>query len=131
MVVVDNLQGEKSPIKNMKKKRIEYLLQRMKTEPMNRHQMADAVGMSVPSVCKYITEMKFFRKIHIHKYERSFGQFTVYYMTGNQPDAPKPSACSQNEYNKKYKLKTREPIRKSHKFTPKPDYAAAWMFNPI
>ena len=116
---------------NLKQKRIEYLLERMKREPMNRHQMADAVGMSVPSVCKYITEMRFRRKIHIYKYERTSGQFTVYYMTGNHPDAPRISAASQDEYNKKYKLKTREPIKKSYKFNPRPDYAAAWLFNPI
>ena len=116
---------------NLKQKRIEYLLERMKTEPMNRHQMADAVGMSVKSVCKYITEMRFFKKIHIYKYERTVGQFTVYYMTGNQPDAPKPLAFSQDEYNKKYRLKPKEHVRKSYQFKPRPDYAAAWMFNPI
>ena len=115
----------------LKQQRIEYLLTLMKTEPMNRHQMADAVGMSVKSVCKYITEMRFSRKIHIHKYERTVGQFTVYYMTGNQPDAPRISAISQDEYNKKYKLKAKEHLRKPYKFTPKPDYAAAWLFNPI
>jgi hypothetical protein len=114
-----------------KKQRIEYLLERMKTEPMNRHQMADAVGMSVKSVCKYITEMRFFKKIHIHKYERSVGQFTVFYMTGNMPDAPKPLAFSQEEYNKKFRLKEREPLRRTTKFTPRPDYAAHWLFNPI
>lgn len=116
---------------NLKQKRIEYLLERMKREPMNRHQMADAVGMSVKSVCKYITEMRFSRKIHIHKYERTVGQFTVYYMTGNQPDAEKITALSQDEYNKKYRLKPKEHVRKPSRFTPRPDYAAAWLFNPI
>jgi len=114
-----------------KKQRIEYLLERMKKEPMNRHQMADAIGMNLKSACKYITEMRFFKKIHIYKYERTTGQFTVYYMTGNFPDAIKPLAYSQEEYNKKFKLKTREPIRKKVKFTPRPDYAAHWLFNPI
>jgi hypothetical protein len=114
-----------------KKQRIEYLLERMKTEPMSRHQMADAINMNLKSACKYITEMRFFKKIYIHKYERTTGQFTVFYMTGNFPDAPKPLAYSQEEYNKKFKLKTRKPIRKIEKFTPRPDYAAAWLFNPI
>ncbi len=115
----------------MKKQRIEFLLERMKTDPMNRHQMADAVGMSVKSVCKYITEMRFFKKIHIYKYERTVGQYTVYYMTGNQPDAPKPLAYSQEEYNKKYKLKTKEHVRRPHKFVPTMDIAASWMRNPV
>ncbi len=114
-----------------KKQRIEYLLERMKTEPMNRHTMADAVNMSVKSVCKYITEMRFFKKIHIHKYERSVGQFTVFYMTGNMPDAPKPSAYTQEEYNRKFRIKARDTVKKSYKFIPRPDYAAAWLFNPI
>lgn len=116
---------------NMKQKRIEYLLERMKTEPMNRHQMADALGMSLKSVCKYITEMRFFKKIHIYKYERSVGQFTVFYMTGNKPDAQKPSAYSQEEYNRKFKLKAKEPLRRIHKFTPRMDIAASWLNNPI
>ena len=51
-------------------------------------------------------------------------------MTGNEPDAPKPLAFSQDEYNKKYRLKPKEHIRKPHKFSPRPDYAAAWLFNP-
>ena len=114
----------------MKQKRIEYLLERMKTEPMNRHQMADAVNMSLKSVCKYITEMKFYRKIHIYKYERTTGQFTVFYMTGNLPDAPKPSAYSQEDYNKKFRLKPKDHVRRPNRFTPRPDIASAWMFNP-
>ncbi len=116
---------------NLKQQRIEYLLTLMRTEPMNRHQMADAVGMSVKSVCKYITEMRFSRKIYIYKYERTVGQFTVYYMTGNQPDAEKITALSQDEYNKKYRLKPKEHVRKPSRFTPRPDYAAAWLFNKI
>lgn len=114
-----------------KKEKIEYLIERMKTEPMSRHQMADAVGMSVKSVCKYITEMRFFKKIHIYKYERTMGQFTVFYMAGNQPDAQKPLAFSQDEYNKKYRLKPKEHVRRPARFTPRPDIAASWMFNPI
>ena len=113
-----------------KKEKIEYLIERMKTEPMSRHQMADAVGMSVKSVCKYITEMRFFKKIHIYKYERTVGQFTVFYMTGNQPDAQKLLAFSQDEYNKKYRLKPKEHVRRPARFTPRPDIAASWMFNP-
>jgi hypothetical protein len=115
----------------LKQQRIEYLLKRMETEPMNRHQMADAVNMSLKSVCKYITEMRFFRKIHIYKYERSVGQFTVFYMTGNMPDAQKPTAYSQDEYNRKFKLKAKQPLRRPNRFTPRMDIAASWLKNPI
>jgi hypothetical protein len=114
-----------------KKQRIEYLLERMKTEPMNRHQMADAVNMTVKSIAKYITEMRFFKKIYVCKYERTIGQFTVYYMTGNFPDVIKPLAYSQEEYNKKFRLKERQHIIKKVNFIAHPDYAAAWLFNPI
>lgn len=116
-----------------KKARLDFLLEQMKTTPMTRHHMADAINMSVKSACKYITELKMRNKIYIHKYERTtVGQYAVFYMTGNFPDAPRPQALTQEEYNKKYKLKVRQPVKKVYsKFTPRPDYAAAWMFNPI
>ena len=115
-----------------KRKKIELLLIRMKTEPMNVHKMAEVLGMSSKSTSKYVTELRFFKKIHIHKYEKTIGQPAVFYMTGNLPDAPKPLAYSQAEYNRKYKLKIREPkARVPSKFTPRPDFAAAWLFNPI
>lgn len=114
-----------------KRKKIEFLLNKMRTQPMSRHNMADAVNMSVKSVCKYITEMRFYKKIHIHKYERTAGQFTVFYMAGNMPDAPKPLAYTQEEFNKKFRLKVREANRKPTQVIVRPDYAAAWLFNPI
>jgi hypothetical protein len=114
-----------------KKEKIEFLLNKMRTEPMSRHNMADAVNMSVKSVCKYITEMRFFKKIYIHKYQRTTGQFTVFYMTGNAPDAPKPLAYTPEEFNKRFKLKAREATRKPTRVVIRPDYAAAWLFNPI
>lgn len=118
--------------KLQKKQKIDYLLQRMKTEPMNVHKMAEVLGMSSKSASKYVTELRFFKKIHIYKYERTIGQPAVFYMTGNLPDAPKPMAYSQDEYNRKYRLKAREPIKRvPSRFTPRPDVASAWMFNPI
>ena len=114
-----------------KKAKIEFLLNKMRTEPMSRHTMADAVNMSVKSVCKYITEMRFHKKIHIHKYQRTTGQFTVFYMTGNAPDAEKPLAYTQEEFNKRFRLKAREATRKPTRVVVRPDYAAAWLFNPI
>ena len=114
-----------------KRKKIELLLTKMKTEPMNVHKMAEVLGMSSKSTSKYVTELRFFKKIHIYKYERSVGQFTVFYMTGNKPDAQKPSAYSQEEYNRKFKLKAKEPLRRIHKFTPRMDIAASWLNNPI
>lgn len=118
--------------REMKQKRIQYLLLRMQKEPMNCHQMADAVHMSIKSFSKYLTEMKFKKQIHIARYSRSdAGAYTVYYMTGNFPDAVKPLPYTQEEYNKRYKLKQREPLRRKAKFVPRPDYAAHWLYNPI
>ena len=114
-----------------KRAKIDFLLNKMRTEPMSRHNMADAVNMSVKSVCKYITELRFHKKIYICKYKRTAGQFTVFYMTGNAPDAEKPSAYTQEEFNKRFKLKVREANRVPTKVVVRPDYAAAWLFNPI
>jgi predicted transcriptional regulator len=111
-------------IDEQKEKRITYLLLRMQKEPMNVHQMADAVNMSPKSVSKYITELRIKKKIHIARYgTNNIGAYTVHYMTGDFPDVVKPSRL--------LKPKAREPIKKSYKFTPRPDEAASWLFNPI
>ena len=118
--------------REMKQKRIQYLLLRMNKEPMNCHQMADAVNMSIKSFSKYLTEMRFKKQVYIDHYTRSeAGAYTVYYKTGNKEDAEKPLPFSQQEYNKRYKLKTREPLRRIPKFTARPDFAAHWLYNPI
>ena len=115
-----------------KKERIEHLLELMKTKPMSRHDMAQEVNMTVKSVSKYITDMRFSKKIYIHRYERTMGQFTVYYMTGNLPDAIKPLAYTQDRYNKIYreKMGKGKKVKNQPVFIPRPDYAAHWMFNP-
>lgn len=118
--------------REMKQKRIQYLLLRMQKEPMNCHQMADSVNLSLKSFSKYLTEMRFKKQVYIDHYARSeAGAYTVYYKTGNLPDAEKPLPLSQQEYNKKYKLKTRQPLRRIENVIPRPDYAAHWLFNPI
>ena len=114
-----------------KKAKIDFLLSKMATEPMSRHNMADAVNMSVKSVCKYITELRFYKKIYIHSYKRTVGQFTVFYMTGNAPDAERPLAYTPEEFNRRFRLKSREATRKPTRVVIRPDYAAAWLFNPI
>lgn len=108
----------------------------MQTQPMSIHNMADAVNMGSKSISKYLTELKMKKLIHIAKYERnSIGAYTVYYMTGNKPDAIKPVPLSQKDYNERYKAKANKPSRSKSatysKFIPRPDYAAHWLFNPI
>jgi hypothetical protein len=104
----------------------------MLKEPMNCHQMADAVNMSIKSFSKYLTEMRFKKQVYIDHYNRSeAGAYTVYYKTGNLPDAEKPLPYTQQEANRKYKLKKRQPLRRIPTVTVRPDYASAWMFNPI
>ena len=118
--------------REMKQKRIQYLLLRMQKEPMNCHQMADSVNLSLKSFSKYLTEMRFKKMVYIDHYTRSeAGAYTVYYKTGNLPDAEKPLPFSQQEYNRRYKLKTREPLRRTQTVTVRPDFASAWLFNPI
>jgi hypothetical protein len=118
--------------REMKQKRIQYLLLRMQKEPMNCHQMADSVNLSSKSFSKYLTEMRFKKQVYIDHYARSeAGAYTVYYKTGDLPDAEKPLPFTQEEANRKYKLKKREPLRKKYGFTPHPDYAAHWLFNKI
>ena len=99
---------------------------------MNCHQMADSVNLSLKSFSKYLTEMRFKKMVYIDHYTRSeAGAYTVYYKTGDLPDAEKPLPFTQQEYNQKHKLKTREPLRRTAKFIARPDYAAHWLYNPI
>lgn len=117
----------------IKKQRIEYLLARMSKEPMNCHQMADAINVSIKTFSKYLTELRFKKLVHIARYDRNtIGAYTVYYMTGNFPDVIKPVPLSQKEYNNRYKTKAGDYAKKrKSNITPRPDYAAAWLFNPI
>lgn len=114
-----------------KRKNFELLLAKMKVQAMNRHEMADNLKMNVKSFARYITELRFYKKIYIAKYERSHvGSYAVYYMAGNLPDAMKPVPLTQKEYNERYKAKKPRAL-KATKFTPRPDFAAHWLFNPI
>jgi len=119
--------------REMKQKRIQYLLLRMQKEAMNCHQMADSVNLSLKSFSKYLTEMRFKKMVYIDHYTRSeAGAYTVYYKTGNLPDAEKPLPFSQQEYNRRYKEKMHpELIRKPNKFSARPDFAAHWLFNSV
>ncbi len=125
------------PQQVVKEKRVAYLLDLMRKEPMNCHQMADAVNTNVKCVSKYITELKFKKKIYIAKYERRAGAYGVFYMAGNLPDAIKPIPLSQKEYNERYKARNArvtkfnaEKKAENFKFIPRMDIAASWMFNP-
>lgn len=127
-------------IKDLPKKlKKQELLKRMETEPMNVHKMADFLGMSSKSTAKYITELREAKKIYIHKYERTIGQFATFYMTGNFPDAPRPLAYTQTKYNRDRRRKKIDLMKKHIEklkakerstFVPRPDIASAWMFNP-
>jgi len=114
-----------------KKQRLELLLKKMSVEPLNRHQMADAMNMKLTVATRYITQLRFKKQIHIARYDRTDkGSYAVYYMTGNFPDVVKPLPLTQKEYNDRYKQKVTKTYRKT-KFIPHPDYAASWLFNPI
>ena len=116
--------------KELKKQRIDHLLKLMSVEPMNCHQMADAVNIGIKSFSKYLTQMRFKKLVHIARYDRNtIGSYTVYYMAGDFPDVVKPEPLGRAEWNRRYKEKTKRP--KVSSFTPRPDYAAAWLFNPI
>lgn len=127
-------------IKDLPKKlKKQELLKRMETQAMNVHQMAEFIGMSSKSTAKYITELREAKKIYIHKYERTIGQFATFYMTGNFPDAPRPLAYTQTKYNRDRRRKKIDLMKKHIEklkakerasFVPRPDIASAWMFNP-
>lgn len=128
-------------IKDLPKKlKKQALLKQMETEAMNVHKMADFLGMSKKSTAKYITELRQAKKIYIHKYERTIGQFATFYMTGNFPDAIRPLAFAQSKYNERARTRKKIDLMQRHieklkakekaNFVPRPDIASAWMFNP-
>ena len=120
-------------LKLAKEKRIKVLLEELKTNEMNRHQMAEFLGINIKAVCHYVTQLKFHKQIYISRYERSsLGSYIVYYMTGNKENAVRPKAKSFKYYNEKKKMERQ--LAKEIKpvpFTPHMDIAAAWLRNPI
>jgi hypothetical protein len=119
-------------LKIAKQLRVKKLLEELKTTEMNRKQMAEFLGMSQKAICHYVTELKFYKQIYISRYEtNTTGSFIVYYMTGNKPNAVRPKAKTYKDYNEAAKLKRSLEIKKlkPKKFIPRPDVAAAWLFN--
>jgi hypothetical protein len=101
--------------------KINQLLKLMDTTPMDRHEMAEFVGLSYKSLCKYVSKLHQERKIYICGHDRK----RVIYRTGNQDDVIRPPR-DVNAYVRQY----RERKKRIHSTEPRMDLAASWMFNP-
>jgi hypothetical protein len=101
--------------------KINQLLKLMETTPMDRQEMADYVGLSYKSLCKYVSKLHKERKIYICGHDRK----RVIYKTGDQDDVirqPRDAAAYVRQY--------RERKRRIQSNEPRMDQAASWMFNP-
>jgi hypothetical protein len=101
--------------------KINQMLELMKTTPMDRHEMAEFIGLSYKSLCKYVSALHKERKIFICSHDRK----RVIYKAGNQNDAkrePRDVAAYVRQY--------RERKKQIHSNQPRMDEAASWMFNP-
>ena len=117
--------------RKIKEQRIAHLLKIMKTEPLTVNQMAEEINTSHKTASSYLTELRFHKKVFIARYERrSTGTPLTYYQTGNLPDVEKLAKISMEEYNRRYREKTKLD-REVKPFVPRMDIAAAWMRNPI
>lgn len=114
-------------------KRKEELLQLAEyiaIRPMSREEMASQMKLQYSNFSKYITWLLSNKKIYICDWRLQNGRYVAIYTKGNQPNAPKKKFGAV-ECNRRHRQREKERLSFSAKdFIPKPDIAAAWMFNP-
>lgn len=109
--------------------RLDGVLETIRHEPMNRRQLAMAMGVVLGTVDDYIATLRRKKLIYIAKWVRTTGQQSPYWQTGNLPDAPKPPAVPQREKVRKHIAKKKAQYKEPPKseFAPRRDIAASWF----
>ena len=115
--------------KEKRQTRLDGILDLIRHEPMNRRQLAMATARSLGTIDDYIAELKRKKKIYVAKWVQTMGQQSPYWQAGNKPSAERPTPQTQNEANRRYKVKkakkeTPAPVLVG---TPKRDIAASWF----
>lgn len=98
-----------------KAENIRYLLSILGEKGMTAAELIKESFMIPSTAHRYIKELKKNKVIYVSGYRGSFPQYSV----GSKPDV---------KFDKTVKLKE---VRVEPKFVPRPDIAAAWLFNPV
>lgn len=108
----------------MKRDRLQDILKLLEM-PHTSYELASRLGVSSQCICENLVTLKNMGKIRICGYIPTGGQPIRVWGLGSAPDEKK----KLNWKEKKYTKNSDELIEP--KFVPRPDIAAAWMFNPV
>ena len=108
-----------------KEQKIEAMLALLRKEPMNRLQIADALGVTVKAVHEYLAICKRERLIYVECWVRTSGQQSPYWRAGNKTGMPKPEPKREVEYKRKLGRRLKNPP--PSEFEPRRDIAASWF----
>lgn len=123
------------------KLRMERIMQLLRREPMNKHQIATEMFLAPRWCGSYLTHMRKLGLIRICAWERHIGEPTPRYELGSEPDVARPKPLTPAQIAKRYRKKVKSDpelaikyLSKKKAYNTKPrkmDIAAAWLFNPI
>jgi len=121
--------------------RIGRILEMLKREPMNVHEIAHELCISKRWAGAYLTHIKAKGLIRVCGWTRQIGEPTPRYELGSSPDVARPKPMTPAQIAKRYRKKVKaDPelaikyLSKKKAYNTKPrkmDIAAAWLFNPL
>lgn len=113
-----------------RKEELLELAEKIALRPMSREEMASEMKLQYSNFSKYITWLLSNKKIYICEWRLQNGRYVAIYTKGNLPNEPKKKFGSV-ECNRRHREREKERLAfKKGIFIPRPDPAAAWMFNP-
>lgn len=121
--------------------RMRRIIELLRNEPKNVHQIAHELCISKRWAGAYLTHMRSKGLIHICGWQRHIGEPTPRYELGSEPDKPRPKPMTPAQIAKRYRKKVKSDpelsikyMAKKKAYNTKPrgmDIAAAWLFNPL
>ena len=121
--------------------RIARILQLLKSQPCNVHQVATELCLSKRWAGSYLMHIKSKGLIRVCSWARHIGEPTPTYELGSAPDAVRPKPMTAAQIAKRYRKKVKadpelamkyQAKKKAYNTKPrKMDVAASWMFNPL
>lgn len=121
--------------------RIGRILELLKREPMNVHEIAHELCISKRWAGAYLTHIKSKGLIRVCGWTRQIGEPTPRYELGSGADTARPKPMTPAQIAKRYRKKVKaDPelaikyLAKKKAYNTKPrkmDIAAAWLFNPL
>ena len=112
-----------------RKLKIAQLKVLLSEKPMTSYELASKLKVSYSCVADYIAALRKNKELYIFEWKQTKGQSQRAWALGNCEDAPFVGKGKRKER----KVQQHKPVQvvKPRKFKPRPDIAAAWMFNKV